>query len=112
MTGKEQLTTFYEVYERRALIEGTDGLPLLDRDTNNQKARVTAREWGGVVYKIECHVITWKPLNYEIVRKYLYYTAPDRTDPPDPFGGLDHRALRRNMNQHGRPRSRFDQRKR
>jgi hypothetical protein len=109
---EEKLTILYEEYDRRVLIDGMDGLPLLDRDTNNQKARTSARQWGGVVIKIECRIITWRPMNREIVRQSTYYIAPDRTDPPDPFNDMTWRDLHRKLGSLGRPRSRFDQRKR
>jgi hypothetical protein len=108
MTNDEQLTTLYEVYERRSELEGIDGLPLLDRTTNMHAAERTAREWGGVVFRLECRIITWRPMQREVVRMKIVYRSPQRGTFPDPTAGLTLRDLRGKLGKHGGARTRYD----
>lgn len=107
-------TILYEVYERRLLVDGLAGLPLLDRDTNLKRAKASARAWGGVVVRAECRVLRRKhPMVREILAWTLAYVAPPRREPrPDPVKGLTLRRLKGQIQRHGRtPRSRFDRRR-
>lgn len=72
----------YEVYDKRALHEGIDDLPLLDRDTNRKKAEDSAGTWGGCVAEVTCRVVTWHPMQREVVRfriVWVHRPAPVQT---------------------------------
>lgn len=104
----------YEVYEKRLLLDGLAGLPVLDRDTNLKRAKASARAWGGVVVRAECVIRRRKhPMVREILAWTLVYVAPARPERrPDPTGGLTLRRLKGKLQRHGRaPTSRFDRRR-
>jgi hypothetical protein len=111
---KSPITVLYEVYEKRLLLDGIAGLPVLDRDTNLKRARVSARAWGGLVVRAECRIHRQRhPMLRDILAWTIVYVAPPaRKPPPDPTGGLTLRALKGKLQRHGRaPTSRFDRRK-
>ncbi len=114
MSTHPRLRVLYEVYEKRLLIDGIAGLPLLDRDTNLERARASARAWGGLVVRAECRVLRERhPMLREIITFSVVYVAPPaRQRGPDPTAGLTLRQLKGKLQVHGRtPRSRFDRRK-
>jgi len=79
------LTTFYEVYPKRALHEPLETLPLLDRDRDIKKAKASARAWGGVVMKIQAEVLVVHPLQRRIVASQVIFVHTPRPGKPDPF---------------------------
>lgn len=108
-----QFAVLYEVYEKRLLLDGLAGLPLLDRETSLKRARASARAWGGVVVRVEANVHRPRPMVRTILAFRVVYVAPPaRQRGPDPTAGLTLRQLKGKLQVHGRaPVSRFDRRK-
>lgn len=90
----------YEVYEKRAILQGIDGLPLLARETNRQKAKEKAKQWGACVVEVTCTIITRIPMNREVITTRVVWTHETEAPEP-PFGRMNVRQLRGKLNTMG-----------
>jgi hypothetical protein len=97
MTQKH--TTLYEVYDKRALHQPIDGLPLLDRDRDVKKALRSAREWGGVVARIKARILQPYPLLREVITVEIIFVHTPRPAKPEPRDKITIRQLRGKLRQ-------------
>lgn len=72
------MTILYEVYDKRAILHGIDGLVLLDRDTDQNRAKKSARAWGGVVMKVTARILNRYPLQREVIHAELFFIHTPR----------------------------------
>lgn len=104
----DTLTTFYEVYDKRALHEPLSTLPLLDRDTNILKAQCSARVWGGVVVRVEARVLAVHPLQRTVLASevvFIHSPKPPRLDRRDRISIRELRGQIRRFKHRRPPRS-------
>lgn len=94
--------TFYEVYAKRAIHDGIEGLVVMDRDTNLQKMRVSARKWGGCVARVNAEVLTKNPLTRRVISfKIVFIHKPRKKANPE-RDTLTHRALMGKLRQNSK----------
>lgn len=68
----------YEVYSKRAIHEPIDTLVVLDRDRSRKKAVKSAREWGGVVFRIRARITQRQPMIREVLESELVFVHKPR----------------------------------
>jgi hypothetical protein len=95
------IVTLYEVYDKRALLDPLDTLPLLDRDRDVKEAMASARAWGGVVMKISARITQAYPLKRDIITAqvlFVHTPRPTRAEPRDRITFKDLRGRIRQAN--------------
>lgn len=98
-----QLTTFYEIYDKRALYEPLATLPLLDRDRDIKNAKASARLWGGVVMKIQARILKPFPLEREIVVAQVVFIHTPRPVRQEPRDRITIKELKGQLRRHKHP---------
>lgn len=73
-----ETVVLYEVYPKRALQEPISGLVILDRTTAIQKAKTSARRWGGVVARVEARIVSKYPMVRVILKSEIVFVHKPR----------------------------------
>lgn len=98
------MTTFYEVYEKRAIYEPLETLPLLDRDRDVKKALASARAWGGVVFRVWAHVLAVRPrVVRQVVAVQLLFVHTPRPTRAEPRDRITIKELKGQLRRHAHP---------
>lgn len=72
----------YEVYDKRALHESLDGLPMLDQDTSQRKMRESARKWGGCLVEVTCTITSRRPMVRQIINAKIIWVHTSKGKAP------------------------------
>jgi hypothetical protein len=83
----------FEVYDKRALTEPIEGLPMLDQDPIQRKMRDSARRWGGCLVEVTCTITSERPLVRTIISSRVIWVHTPKGKAPSAQDRISHKKL-------------------